>query len=135
MIPAQQAAEPDEVTQEWWDATRESRLLVQSCEACGHVQHPPRALCTGCGSTEHLTHVEASGEATVDAVTVVERAPAEGLTPPYVVARVRLAEGVVLLTNIDTPTPYDVAIGDAVGLAWRDLPDSRRLPIFQKENP
>ncbi len=47
-------AEPDEMTQTWWDATREGRLLVQSCEACGHRQHPPRAVCTACGSTEHL---------------------------------------------------------------------------------
>ena len=86
-------AEPDEMTQEWWDATREGRLLVQACEACGHHQHPPRAVCTGCGSTEHLGHVDAAGTGTVDACTVVHRAPAEGFTPPYVVARVRLAEG------------------------------------------
>ena len=126
-------AEPDEVTQEWWDATRENRLLVQTCTSCGHAQHPPRALCTGCGSTEHLTHVESAGTGTIDACTVVERVPVEGLTPPYVVARVRLADGVLLLTNIDTELPYDVAIGDPVRLAWRDLPDGRRLPIFRIE--
>jgi len=127
MIPP---AEPDEMTQAWWDATREGRLLVQSCDACGHRQHPPRALCTGCGSTEHLTHVESSGNGTVDAVTVVERAPAEGFEPPYAVARVRLGEDVMLLAAIDTPSPYDVTIGDDVHLAWRDVPDGRRLPVF-----
>ena len=126
-------AEPDEMTQSWWDATREGRLLVQTCSSCGRVQHPPRALCTGCGSTEHLTHVEAAGTGTVDACTVVERAPADGLTPPYVVARVRLAEGVILLTTVQTTAPYDVAIGDHVRLTWRDVADGRGLPIFQKE--
>lgn len=124
-------ADADEMTQTWWDATREGRLLIQTCDACGHHQHPPRAVCTGCGSTQHLTHVEANGAAVVDAVTVVHRAPAGGFEPPYAVARVRLAEGPVLLTN----TPVDVAIGDAVRLAWRDLPDGRRLPIFAPPNP
>jgi uncharacterized OB-fold protein len=130
MIPA----EANETTALWWDATTERRLLVQRCEACGHHQHPPRALCTACGSTEHLGWTESTGEATVDACTVVERAPAEGQAPPYVVARVRLPEGVVLLTNIETThpssDPYAVAIGDAVRLGWRDLSDGRRLPIF-----
>ena len=46
----------------WWDATREHRLLVQACRTCGHVQHPPRALCTGCGSTDAPRRtVEAGG--------------------------------------------------------------------------
>jgi len=118
------------MTQAWWDATRDARLLVQSCEACGHRQHPPRSLCTACGTTEHLAYVEAAGPGVVDACTVVHRAPADGFTPPYAVARVRLPEGVILLTNIETDTPDDVAIGDPVRLAWRDVPDGRRLPVF-----
>ena len=101
-----------------------------ACQACGHHQHPPRALCTGCGSTEHLAHVEAAGTGTVDACTVVERAPAEGLTPPYVVARVRLAEERHPADRHRDDHPYDVAIGDAVRLTWRDVPDGRRLPVF-----
>ena len=126
MIPA----DPDETTAPWWDATREGRLLVQRCEACGHHQHPPRALCTTCGSTDNLGWIESAGTATVDACTVVERAPADGQTPPYVVARVRLPEGPILLTNIETTDPNAVAIGDAVSLNWRDLTDGRRLPVF-----
>ena len=126
-------AQPDEMTQTWWDATREGRLLVQSCESCGHRQHPPRAVCTACGSTEHLGQLESTGTGVVDACTVVERAPPDGITPPYVVARVRLAEGVIMLTNIETHAPYAVAIGDPVRLSWRDVPDGRRLPIFRTE--
>ncbi|WP_372727756.1 Zn-ribbon domain-containing OB-fold protein [Nocardioides sp.] len=124
-------APADEMTAVWWDATRERRLLVQTCTACGHRQHPPRALCTGCGSTEHLDHLEATGLGRVDACTVVERAPAEGLATPYVLARVRLAEGVILLTTVETPAPHDVAIGDPVRLTWRALSDGRRLPTFE----
>lgn len=124
------AAEPDEVTAPWWAATRERRLLVQRCTACGHLQHPPRALCTGCGRLDALGWKTASGAGTVDTCTVVHRAPAPGFEPPYVVARVRLAEGVLLLTNVEAPDPAAVGCGDAVHLRWRPLADGRALPVF-----
>lgn len=122
-------APPDEDTAAWWDATREHRLTVQTCEVCGHVQHPPRALCTACGRTDALAQVDASGRGTVDTFTVVHRAPRAGVETPYVVARVRLDEGPVLLTNL----PREPAIGDAVVVAWVDLPDGRALPVFTPE--
>lgn len=122
---------PDEVTAPWWAATRDHRLLLQECRGCGHLQHPPRALCTACGSTSELAWHEASAVGTVDAATVVMRAPSPAFDAPYIVARVRLAEGPVLLTNIvETET---AEIGDRVRLAWRDLPDGRALPVFRKE--
>jgi uncharacterized OB-fold protein len=125
-----QPSTPDEVTAPWWDATREHRLILQYCAACGAVQHPPRALCIGCGSTSDLAWRDASGEATVDTLTTVVRAPARGFEAPYVLARVRLAEGPVLLTNIVGSTPE---IGAPVKLTWRDLADGRALPIFTEE--
>ncbi|MBA2953575.1 hypothetical protein GON03_04570 [Nocardioides sp. MAH-18] len=120
----------DEMTGEWWDATREHRLTVQTC-GCGHRQHPPRAVCTGCGRTDALTLVEASGAATVDTYTVVHRAPRPDVATPYVVARVRLAEGPVLLTRLMA----EPAIGDAVTVGWVDLPDGRALPVFTPARP
>ena len=119
----------DEVTTTWWDATREQRLLVQEC-GCGHLQHPPRALCTACGSTTGLDHREVTGAGVVDSCTVVERAM-PGFDPPYVVARVRLAEGLLLLANVESDDPHGVRIDDPVALAWRPLDDGRALPIFR----
>ena len=121
--------EPDEVTGPWWEATRGRVLLVQQCDSCGHAQHPPRALCTGCGSAAHLGWTKASGAAVIDACTVVER-PMPGFTPPYVVARVLLAEGVLLLSNVVTTDPYLLGPGDRLLLDWRPLPDGRALPVF-----
>ena len=122
----------DEVTRPWWDATREQRLLLQRCPGCSSLQHPPRALCTSCGGTD-LGWAESAGHGAVDASTVVERAPRPDLHPPYVVARVRLDEGPLLLTNVVTPTPYDVGIDTRVRLAWRPLDDGRHLPVFTPE--
>ncbi len=81
---------------------------------------------------DRLGWVEASGAAVVDASTTVYRSPLPGLEPPYVVARVRLEEGPILLTNVIEVDPgAGVPIGAVVHLAWRDLPDGRALPVFR----
>ena len=100
---------PDEITGPWWDATREHRLVLQTCPSCAGgdqpaAQHPPRALCIRCGSAE-LGWADAAGTGVVDACTVVHRAPRPDLAVPYVIARVRLDEGVVLLTRLQDREP------------------------------
>lgn len=119
----------DALTQPWWDATREHRLLLQECHACNHRQHYPRYVCTSCGATD-LGWAPSTGAGAVDTYTVVHRAPREGVEVPYVVARVRLEDGPVLLTNLVDVAPDQVSIGAPVTLAWRDLPDGRSLPVF-----
>lgn len=120
----------DAVTQPWWDATRERRLLVQACE-CGHRQHYPRALCTGCGRTDALGWVDAAGDGTIDSFTVVHRG-LPGYDAPYVVARVRLAEGVLMLTNLVDVDRDALRCDQQVVLTWRALADGRHLPVFTR---
>lgn len=120
----------DHVTEPWWDATRERRLVVQRCASCGHHQHYPRALCTECASTD-LTFVPASGNGTVYSCTVVHRSPHPAFEPPYTVALVRLEEGPVLLTNVTGCAPDEVRCDMPVSVTWEDLPDGRRLPVFR----
>ena len=120
--------EMDAAAVAWWDATREHRLTVQACGSCEHRQHPPRAVCTSCGRTDQLTVVPASGDATVDSWTEVHRALRPDVALPYVVARVRLAEGPILLTRLDGSAPWE--IGEPVTVDWFGLPDGRALPVF-----
>ncbi|WP_433213983.1 Zn-ribbon domain-containing OB-fold protein [Microtetraspora malaysiensis] len=119
---------PDEVSEGFWAATRERRLVIQSCRSCGRRQHYPRWLCTACGGAE-LQFLPVSGLGVVDSFTVVHRAPAPGLEPPYVVARVRLAEGPVMLTNLVGAAGW--ACDQPVRVDWRPLPDGRHLPVFR----
>ncbi|HET6154116.1 MAG TPA: OB-fold domain-containing protein [Marmoricola sp.] len=121
---------PDDVTREWWDATREHRLTVQGCDACGHVQHPPRALCTGCGRLDTLALRPTTGSGTVDSWTLVHRAPRPDVPTPYVVARVRLAEGPILLTQLLDDHTW--TIDEAVVVDWHEVPDGRALPVFRR---
>ncbi|MBO2447843.1 Zn-ribbon domain-containing OB-fold protein [Actinomadura barringtoniae] len=120
------------MTEPWWDATRERRLTVQQCSACGERQHYPRAICTGCGGTD-LEFAEASGRGTVDSFTVVHRAAHPGWETPYVVARVRLAEGPILLTDLVGADPDHWSCDMPVRVTWRPLADGRHLPLFTKE--
>jgi uncharacterized OB-fold protein len=117
----------DELTAGWWDATRSRHLVVQECAACGRLQHPPRPLCVGCLG-HALAWREMSGQATVDAWTTVVRAAGPDLIPPYVVARVRLNEGPLLLTRLVGP---DMRCGQPVTVAWLPLADGRHLPVFE----
>ena len=118
----------DAVTQPWWDATRDHRLLLQTCASCGAVQHYPRALCIACGGTD-LGWTDSLGVAVVDSFTVVHR-ELPGFDAPYVVARVRLAEGPILLTNLVDADVESWACDVTVSVRWRDLADGRALPVF-----
>ncbi len=122
-------AEPDALTQPWWDATRDETLLVQRCRACGNHQHYPRALCTACHSTD-LEYVTAAGRGEVYSYTVIHRAHHPAFTPPHVVALVRLAEGPVLLTNIVGCDPDGIRCDMNVTITWQSLRDGRKLPQF-----
>jgi uncharacterized protein len=123
------APAPDEITAPWWEATREHRLVLQTCRSCTRVQHPPRALCTHCGSDD-LDWSASEGRGAVDSFTVVHRAPRPDLAVPYVIARVRLAEGVVLLTRLQGREPDGWRIDEPVRAAWAGLDDGRALPVF-----
>ena len=127
-MSARPIAAPDAVTQAWWDATRERRLLVQRCETCGHHQHYPRGICTACHGVD-LGYVESTGRGTIYSWSEVMRAPDPAFDPPYVVALVRLDEGPVVMANI--VGDGDPACGAAVTLDWEELPDGRNLPQFR----
>ncbi|GAB3136862.1 OB-fold domain-containing protein [Micromonospora sonneratiae] len=120
---------PDEVTEPWWAATRERRLLLQTCRRCRSSQHYPRAVCISCGHDD-LGWVQSAGAGVVDSFTVVHRAPVSGVTVPYVIARVRLDDGPVLLTRIEGADEAELGCDRPVTLGWSPLPDGHHLPIF-----
>ncbi|MEE9285740.1 MAG: OB-fold domain-containing protein, partial [Dehalococcoidia bacterium] len=64
--------QPDYDSQEWWDATKESRLLVRVCHGCGHKWWPPSIIgCANCGETEETGWVESKGGGVVHSFIVV----------------------------------------------------------------
>lgn len=119
------------LTEAFWEATRERRLLVQWCDACSAGIYWPRAACPRCLS-DQLTWKEATGQGTVYAANVMHQPgnPMMADRVPYVLALVDLAEGVRMATNIVGCDPDRVQVGMAVRVDWEELSDGRNLPVF-----
>lgn len=95
----------DELSEEWFAATREGRLLIQRCGRCGKNQFYPRRICRHCGSGD-VEWLEASGSGRLHTFSVIHRTPNAEFAPltPYVFAIVELDEGPRMATNIvDVP--------------------------------
>jgi uncharacterized OB-fold protein len=91
----------DELSNEWFSAAGEGRLLIQRCEDCGQNQFYPRRICKHCGS-DAVGWLEASGAGHLHTFSVIHRTPNAEFAPltPYVFAIVELAEGPRMATNI-----------------------------------
>lgn len=121
------------LTQPFWDATRDHRLLLQWCVPCDAVVFYPRDVCPTCLGDD-LEWRAAAGTGTVYAISVQHRAGPgrDEAAGPYVVALVDLPEGARLMTNIVGSDPDDVAVGQSVRVQWHGLPDGRNLPFFER---
>jgi uncharacterized OB-fold protein len=127
-----------ELTDPFWDATRERRYLVQWCAACATPIFYPREVCPACLSADSLGWRESSGRATVYAVSVQHRPanPTMADRVPYAVALVELDAGdgastVRVMSNVVNCDPQSICVGDAVSLTWEELSDGRHLPQFE----
>lgn len=118
----------------YWEGARQGKLLLQRCRDCGTLRFFPRYLCTACGS-ERTEWAEASGRGTVHSFTIVHRAafPEFQARTPYVVALIDLEEGPRMMTNIVGGDALDVAIGDAVVVAFeaRGM-EGAKVPQFRR---
>jgi len=116
----------------FWKAAREGKLIIQQCKDCGRHIFYPRIACIHC-SSEKVDWVQASGKGTVYSYTVVEsNAPSAFIQDmPYVVAVVRLEEGVQMLTNIVGCDPYQVRCDMPVQVTFEKLDDEFSLPKFR----
>lgn len=124
---------PDPNSAPFWAGCRESRLLIQHCEACGRNQFPPSQVCAHCGAGG-LSWNEASGTGKVFSWIVVRHPvpkPVYAQDVPYVVALVELAEGVRMPSNIIGCPPEDVVADMPVRVTFRQVTDEVVLPLFE----
>ena len=115
----------------FWDATRDERLVIPYSGATGTPFWYPREVAPDTLEPD-VEWREASGEGTVYAVSVQHktgpgRDPDDG---PYAVALVDLPEGVRMMSNVVGCDPDTVTPGMAVRVAWHELSDGRKLPMF-----
>lgn len=115
-----------ELTEPYWEATKQKKLLLQWCRSCDQAVHYPREACPRCLGFD-LEWRPASGKGEVYAVSVQARAP-----EPYAVALIDLEEGTRVMTNITgVDDLYSIKVGMPVRVAWEELSDGRNLPQFE----
>ena len=117
----------------FWQGTREGRLLLPRCLACGTLQFPPELGCRGCGAQDY-EWVAASGRATLYTWTVCHPPllPYFGERAPFPVASVELEEGVRMVTRlVDVPlAAYE--IGMPLVADFETIDDERALVVFRR---
>ncbi len=133
-IPKKPAPIVNDWARTFWEAAKERRLVIQRCKECGKHIFYPRIACPHCFS-DNVEWVDASGKGTVYSYTVVEsNAPSAFINDiPYVVAVVRLAEGVQMLTNIVGCHPEEVRCDMPVEVTFERLDNEFTLPKFKPE--
>ena len=124
-----------ELTRPYWDAAREGRLVVQECDSCRQLVHPPLSRCPHCHSVG-LGWRAVSGNGTVYTYTVVRHPTHYAFAGkiPYVLAIVELAEGPRLVTALTGVPPAEVRVGLPVRAVFREVADGVTLPYFEPTN-
>ena len=136
-MATRQAARPwlpaTEITQFFWDAAREHKLVIQRCDECQKYVHWPMVLCPQCGS-DGLTPTDVSGKGTIYSFSVVHHVfhPIFAERVPYNIAMVELDEqpGLRLIANIVDCADDDLVVGMRVEVTFEDY-EGFTLPQFR----
>ena len=118
------------LTQPFWDACSEGRLILPRCNACGRHFFRPEVACTHCFSTD-WRWFDASGRATLYSYSIVHRAPAPGFETPFVFAVVELDEGVAMFSNVVGCKLEGVRIGMPLRVTFENIAPGIHLPKFR----
>lgn len=119
---------------QFWDGSREHKLLIPQCRDCTAIFFYPRGICPRCGSRE-ISFVAASGRGTLYSFCVQHHSKVPGYAEatPFVTALVDLREGprmMSLLLGAGTD-PAKIRIGSEVRVDFLDVDGPWPLPVFR----
>ena len=131
--PQPRFPEPD--SQPFWDATKEHKLMYQTCNSCQEVIFFPRHHCTNCGSQDTSWH-ESKGDGTVYTFSVIvqSRHPAFRDLGAFSVAYIDLDEGFRMMSTVVGVNDQmkDISCGMRVRVRWEDQGEGGvSLPMFE----
>ena len=109
----------------FWTQAQARKLALKHCLSCDTPHHYPRSYCHHCGSDQTEWRVS-KGLGEVYSFTRMVR----GVEQPFLMAYVRLDEGVELLTHLQTSDWPAVAIGMRVKVDFLVSASGQNVPIF-----
>lgn len=115
----------------YWQAAAERRFVVQECRTCDRPIMYPKRVCPHCLGDD-LGWRPSAGRGEIYAVTTQIAGPPSGFADrlPYVIAIVRLDEGVQLMSNIVGPGAETARCGDRVTVDFEEA-EGTVLPVFR----
>ncbi len=119
-------------TRPFWQAAREGKLMIQQCQSCRRHIFYPRLNCPFCFS-EQITWVESTGKGRIYSFSVVQNNAPSAFIPdmPFIIAIVRLDEGVQMMTNIVGCDPSQAHCDMPVIVVFEKLNEEITLPKFK----
>jgi len=115
----------------WWEqGVGNKKLLIQKCESCGKLRHPPRPMCPHCQSLDWGS-IEASGRATLHSYVLMYYPEFPPFEYPHAVGLFDLEEGTRFVSNLVTDDLDAIEIGMPVELYFDQVDDELVLPLFR----
>jgi uncharacterized OB-fold protein len=118
---------PSPVSQPYWDAARQGKLVYQRCRSCRAISPRPVARCGRCAGGE-LAWETSSGRGTLYSWTVVWRPQHPSFRVPYAPAVMAVEEGWWLLTSIVDSTPEALTEGLPLEVVFHPIGSDVWLP-------
>jgi uncharacterized OB-fold protein len=124
----------DDLSQPFWEAAKQHRLVIQRCQECNYFNHPPRLACDACQS-QQLQFEPVSGRGTIYTFTVMYQPNIAGFEDqiPYINILVELEEQPLLfmVSNLPDSEKDKVRIGGQVEAYFEDVNGEITLPQFR----
>ena len=123
----------DDITQPFWDAAMQGKLICTRCTKCGTKIMPPQPRCFVCQSKD-FEWIDLPGTGTVYTYTVVRHPLRPGLDEvvPYVTAVIELdgtqGAGARMQLNLVNCDPEKVRIGDKVRIIFDKVSETYAVP-------
>ncbi|MGB2693726.1 MAG: OB-fold domain-containing protein [Dehalococcoidia bacterium] len=133
MIDQRPLPEVTPLTEPFWSAAREHRLVIQRCDDCAAYRFPPEIACVYCGSLR-ATWTPVSGRAALWSWTVAHPPllPYFAQRAPWPVTIVQLDEGPRMVTSLVDVSPEEYAIGMALVADFEKIGDEITLVVFRR---
>lgn len=114
----------------FWQGLRDGKLLIQQCEDCGALRHPPQPMCEHCQSLNWST-IESAGKGSIYTYTVMYYPEIPPFDYPNAIILVELEEGVRITSQLVGSRPQDIHIGMQVEMELTEVQDDMTLPLFR----
>ncbi len=114
----------------WWQQAALGKLVIQRCQQCQTLRHPPHPMCNQCRSME-WDFIEACGRGHLHTYTVLHNPRFPGYQYPITIAVVDLEEGERIVSQLVDCERDAVTIGMPLQMHMQEDADGFKLPVFR----